>query len=187
MEECPVCYENAANCKLVCGHHFCKSCVKTWYMKGGSCPMCRKNVHYRRMPIKKWKAESEEEKKQVVFQESFDYLLETIMTPLKFEFTDNESIPDTPGFIQVMDSNVLTLHRTNMPTHELEDLEKTFRAIKDVISTEEIDYVLNDTEEYYSDRHIHLKNRTSSETGHWYPHQKTPKAFKAHTRFKMKR
>lgn len=160
--ECPVCYENCANRKLVCGHEFCASCVKTWYMKGGSCPMCRRKVHYRRMPIKKWNAEAEDEKKSVVFQESFDEILEVIMKPIKYEITEPGSeIPPTPGFIPSVseDGKVLTLHRTNMHTYELEDLEKTFRAIKDECSPDELDIILNETDEYYSDRRTHIYKR----------------------------
>jgi len=157
-----VCYDNHANRKLVCGHEFCASCVKTWYMKGGSCPMCRRNVHYRRMPIKKWNAEAEEEMKNTVFQETFDEILDVIMQPEKFTIQNPDTeIPPTPGFIPSVsdDGKVLTLHRTNMHTHELEDLEKTFRAIKDACSPDEIDFVLNETDEYYSDRRVHLSKR----------------------------
>lgn len=172
--ECPVCYENCANRKLVCGHEFCASCVKTWYMKGGSCPMCRRKVHYRRMPIKKWNAEANDAKKASVFQESFDELLENMMQPLKYKIRGSE-IPDTPGFTQAVseDGKVLTLHRINMPTYELEDIEKTFRAIKDECTPDEIDYILNETEDYYSDRRVHLKSRSYSETnGHGYKHSR---------------
>lgn len=169
MEECPVCYEKVANCKLVCGHKFCKSCVKTWYLKGTepSCPMCRKRIHYRRMPILKWNTEAEEEQKQQVFQASFDELVQSIMEPLTFQIRGNE-IPDTPGFIQKIEGDTLTLHRTNMHMYELEDLQKTFRVIQHVASIDEIDYVLNETDEYYSDRRVHLMKRTYSENGHMY-------------------
>lgn len=145
--ECPVCYENKTNCKLVCGHEFCKSCVKTWYMKGGSCPMCRKKVHYRRMPIKKWKQEAEENKKSEIFQEAFDSAIEDLM---EFEVSD-------------------------VPIYQLEYIERTYRAIKDDANPDEIDYVLFETLDYYSDRRVHLNKRTYSEIGHWYPHLKAPK------------
>lgn len=144
--ECPVCYENKTNCKLVCGHEFCKSCVKTWYMKGGSCPMCRKKVHYRRMPIKKWKQEADENKKSEIFQEAFDCALEDLME-LDFD----------------------------VPIHQLEYIERTYRAIKDDANPDEIDFVLFETLDYYSDRRVHLNKRTYSEFGHWYPHLKAPK------------
>ncbi len=162
--ECPVCYEKRAHCKLVCGHEFCTSCVKKWYMKGadGGCPMCRRKVHYRRMPIKKWNAEAEEETKNTIFQETFDELLESIMQPIKYKICDPAAdVPPTPGFVQRVsdDGNLLTLHRTNMSTHELADLEKTFRAIKDECSPDELDIILNETDEYYSDRRTHIYKR----------------------------
>jgi hypothetical protein len=79
-------------------------------------------------------------------------------------------IPPTPGFIPSVseDGRVLTLHRMNIPTYDLEDIEKTYRAIKDECTPEELDYVLNDSDEYYSDRRTHLKNRSYSENGHKY-------------------
>jgi len=134
--------------------------------------MCRRNVHYRRMPIKKWNAEADEEMKNTVFQETFDELIETIMKPIKYQICHpGDVIPETPGFIQRVsdDGEYLTLHRTNIPTHELEDLEKTFRSIKNICSSDEIDYILNDTDEYYSDRHVNLDKRGNyAEKGHTY-------------------
>lgn len=162
--ECPVCYENSVNCTLVCGHKFCKSCVKTWYLKGGEsgCPMCRRKVHYRRMPIKKWNAEAEESKKETVFQESFNELLENIMEPLTFDVPDGVfEIPDmNPNrYIPVVNGDTLKIHRKNVSLTEFVELEKTYRAIKDDCSPEELDYVLNETDEYYSDRLTHLAKR----------------------------
>lgn len=177
-EECHVCYEHTANCKLVCGHAFCKACVKTWYTKGGTCPMCRKKVHYRRMPIKKWKIEAEEQKKNDIFQESFNELLEDMMQPLTFNIMNPEADwePEIPRdrYIPVIDAeeSVLKVHRKNVPLDELVDLEKTFRALKNDATPDEIDYILNDTSDYYSDRRTHLNQRTYSEFGHWYPHLK---------------
>jgi hypothetical protein len=125
------------------------------------------------MPIKKWNAEAEEEKKTAIFQESFDELLEAIMQPEKFTIrTPGTEIPPTPGFIPSVseDGKVLTLHRTNMHTYELEELETTFRAIKDDCSLDELDYILKESDEYYSDRRVHLRKRGGySETcGHEY-------------------
>lgn len=154
--ECPVCYENKTNCKLVCGHEFCKSCVKTWYTKGGTCPMCRKKVHYRRMPIKKWAQEAEENKKEQVYQEAFEFVLEDLMEP-----------------IELFDG--IKLHLKGIPTYQLEYVECTYRAIKDEASVDELDYVLMESFDYYSDRRVHLNKRTYSEIGHWYPLLKAPK------------
>jgi hypothetical protein len=134
--------------------------------------MCRRKVHYRRMPIKKWNAEAEEEMKTTIFQETFDELLEGIMQPETFMIRNpGTEIPPTPGFIPSVsdDGNVLTLYRKNMHTHELEDLEKTFRSIKNICSPDEIDYILNETDEYYSDRNVNLDKRGKySENGHTY-------------------
>lgn len=147
--ECPVCYEHASNCTLVCGHKFCKSCVKTWYTKGNGsagCPMCRRRVHYRRMPVKKWALEAEETRKEQVYQDAFDSVINEIVSP-------------TSEFIV-------------SPTHQLEDIERTYRALKDVATADEIDFILFETADYYSDRRVNLYKRTYSEMGHWYPFEK---------------
>jgi len=140
--ECAVCYEKSARCKLVCGHSFCSDCVKTWYTKGsGTCPMCRKKIHYRRMPLKKWSEEAKENEKQAIFEESVNEYL--------------EYYPD----IGVLD-----------------ELQRTFRAIKESCDAEDIDYILNETADYYSDRRVHLNYRRSwLENGHQYKLAKEPK------------
>ncbi len=178
--ECPVCYENSVNCTLVCGHKFCKSCVKTWYLKGsdGGCPMCRRKVHYRRMPTRKWREEAFENKLNEVYQESFDELIDDLLEPMQFKIGENidenwksEISPDR--YIPVVNGNTLTIYRKNVRLDEVADLEKTYRAIKDVVvDTDELDYILNETYDYYSDRRVHLNKRVYGEAGHWYPHQK---------------
>ena len=50
--ECSVCYENTSTCKLVCGHSFCMSCIKEWYLKSEedpTCPMCRQRLYFKGM------------------------------------------------------------------------------------------------------------------------------------------
>lgn len=148
-QECPVCYEKSVNCTLVCGHRFCKSCVKTWYLKGSDsgCPMCRRKVHYRRMPTRKWREEAFENKLSEIYQESFEELIE----------------------------DLATFYKTNIRLDEVANLEKTYRAIKNVVTdTDELDYVLNETYDYYSDRRVHLEKRGgySEFGGYWYPIQK---------------
>jgi hypothetical protein len=170
-----VCYENSVNCTLVCGHKFCKSCVKTWYLKSASddsgCPMCRRKVHYRRMPVKRWREEAEESKKTDLYQESFDDLLEGVMEPIVFDIFEEDCVPkvNLNKYIPVSSGDKLIIYKKNVRLTEFVELEKTFRAIKDECTLDELDYVLNDTGDYYSDRHIHLKNRTYSENGHRYP------------------
>jgi hypothetical protein len=78
--ECAVCYCNQANCKLVCKHSFCKSCVKEWYLSATeipSCPMCRKRLYFKGMYklIKTWEEESYDKKNQEAFGEAIDYIL----------------------------------------------------------------------------------------------------------------
>lgn len=175
--ECPVCYDKTANRTLVCGHKFCASCIKTWYIKGadGGCPMCRRKVHYRRMPIKKWREEMWETASEEVFQETFEDLLQTIMEPMKFKISDTtdeswKSDISTASYIPIVNGNTLTVHRRNVSVDELVDLEKTYRAIKYIVKdSEELDFILNDTDEYYSDRHVNLDKRGKyAEKGHTY-------------------
>lgn len=174
--ECPVCYENNATKKLVCGHEFCGECVKTWYMSGkGTCPMCRRKLHYRRMPVNKWRDEADDSKKNNVFQESFEELLEGIMRPVTVSLKGGENIPDDEWFlsrytpVKSDDGKSVTFHRKNVRVYELVDLEKTYRAIRDVCSVDELDCILKETDDYYSDRRVHLRNRVYSENGHVYP------------------
>lgn len=74
--ECPVCYTDKSSCKLVCGHEFCKSCVKTWYYKceEPSCPMCRRDMYFKGMNkvIKVWENERAFKKNEDAFNQAFD-------------------------------------------------------------------------------------------------------------------
>jgi hypothetical protein len=84
MDECPVCYCEQANCKLVCGHSFCRSCVKKWYYNTSDtqacCPMCRKRLYFKGMykVLDKWEEERVELQGQEVFNQMFDELLEDV-------------------------------------------------------------------------------------------------------------
>lgn len=78
--ECAVCYCNASNCKLVCGHSFCRQCVKDWYQKGSeqTCPMCRHRLYFKGMykitPV--WEQERFEQQRDDAFAEAVDQILE---------------------------------------------------------------------------------------------------------------
>ncbi len=83
--ECPVCYCSQASCKLACGHSFCHSCVKTWYIKCQdescpSCPMCRKPIYFKGISTKiiQWDSEHRENMFQKVFEEHLEDLLEDV-------------------------------------------------------------------------------------------------------------
>jgi hypothetical protein len=132
------------------------------------------------MPIEKWRKEADEDRKNTIFQETFDGLLEAIIQPIEYKIpTDDTVIPPTPGFIQKVscDGSMLTLHREDIPMYELEDLEKTFRAIKDDCSPDELEFILNDTDEYYSDRHVNIDKRGNyAETGHMYKYANLKKS-----------
>jgi hypothetical protein len=119
------------------------------------------------MPVNKWRKEAEESKKETIFQESFNELLESVMEPMVFGIPEGhsaEEIPnvDTNRYIPVVNGDTVTFHRKNVSLAEFADLEKTYRAIKDECSPDELDYVLNDTDEYYSDRLTHLSKRGGS-------------------------
>ena len=78
--ECAVCYCNQARCKLVCGHSFCKSCVKDWYhaSEDPSCPMCRKRLYFKGMykVVEEWEQERFDKKNEESFAEVFESLFE---------------------------------------------------------------------------------------------------------------
>lgn len=43
-EDCSICYEQS-NCKTLCNHYFCDTCIEKWYSKQNHCPMCRKSIN----------------------------------------------------------------------------------------------------------------------------------------------
>ena len=79
MEECPVCYCSPPTCNLYCGHSFCKSCVKEWYMKSEepTCPMCREELYFK--GLDKYSKEWEDERTDTFFQSIFEEHIESIL------------------------------------------------------------------------------------------------------------
>src|SRR5690606_30345777 len=46
-QECPICYEKATECILLCGHKFCRYCChKCVNLCGDTCPTCRARIKY---------------------------------------------------------------------------------------------------------------------------------------------
>ena len=88
--ECPVCYTDKSACKLVCGHEFCKDCVKSWYYKCDepSCPMCRRAMYFKGMNrvTRAWDKERIIKKNEEAFNQAFDEIF--------FEDDENEIDPD---------------------------------------------------------------------------------------------
>ena len=149
--ECTVCYTSNSNCKLVCGHAFCLECVKKWYHKGTNdgCPMCRRKLYFKRMPIKKWAKEARDDKMLSVFQDVFDETIKCIL----------EDEDDAPSWF-VMD--------------ELTMLEKTFNVLKveEEITPEDLEYLLGESGDYFSDRKLVPKNKLNNFYGDVFAHEK---------------
>ncbi len=122
--ECPICFDNTASCKLVCGHVFCTSCVKEWYTSSTecTCPMCRRGMYFRGMYKQRneWEDEYNEKKIQDVFKTCYDDIIEDMI----------ESCP--PTFIMI----------------ELFDMEDRFNKLKERVELEDLEYFI--TETYYT-------------------------------------
>ena len=139
--ECAVCYsESGPFQKLCCGHTFCTGCVKQWYLKGTGtgCPMCRAPIYFKGFhKIRdQWDEDAWETRCSEVLSESMDACIaEAVEMAEMFPRHRNEIIGDS--------------------IEDLRDIERTFRFLKaDGICSEDIDYVLNETTDYYSDRHL---------------------------------
>lgn len=80
MEECGICYCDGSQCKLVCGHKFCKGCIKEWYHKGTnpSCPMCRRSLYFKGLYklAPRWAEEREEQAEEDAWLEQVNEIFE---------------------------------------------------------------------------------------------------------------
>ena len=51
--DCSICYSNINNpCILNCKHVFHKFCIKKWYDKNSTCPLCRQPINKQEINIK---------------------------------------------------------------------------------------------------------------------------------------
>lgn len=141
--ECSVCYgESGPFQKLCCGHTFCTGCIKNWYLRGAagtSCPMCRRPVYFKGFHKMRdeWNEEAWESRCADVFSEVIDEafenarILAAAFSPRMYTRLMNEALDD------------------------IKDAEKTYRYLKsEDVTSDDIEYVLLDTYDYYSDRHI---------------------------------
>jgi hypothetical protein len=74
--ECSVCYEACGKQKsLRCGHVFCNTCIKEWYLKSEdpACPMCRRPIWFRGLLSSGWLQERQETKEGNVPNDLFEY------------------------------------------------------------------------------------------------------------------
>ena len=132
--ECAICYSDSkAPVKLVCGHVFCRECVKSWYLKGtgSGCPMCRRPVYFRGFHKVRidWEIDSWYEQCQQLFGDRFDAEIEAT----------------------VYLGKLCGLKRFS-PKH-IRDLESTFECgLIDGLLVDEMDYLLNESGAYFSVR-----------------------------------
>lgn len=141
--ECSVCYCEGSLCKLTCGHSFCSGCIKTWYQKGSglntSCPMCRRPMYFKgfHKVRDEWDEELWENKCADVYGQAIDELIEDAM-----EFASEVGTRLARRILFELAADV-------------KDIERTYNFLKKMdVSSEDIEYFLLETDEYYSDRHV---------------------------------
>jgi hypothetical protein len=90
------------------------------------------------MPLKKWKSDAVQEKKDAVYNEAFDEILEMVK--------DDEF----PSWL-VMDELVM--------------MEKTYNFLKmcgEEVTDEDLEYILKESGDYYSDRKVMPPNKSGT-------------------------
>ena len=140
--ECSICYsEDGPFVKLSCTHEFCTGCIKTWYLKGTGtgCPMCRRAVYFKGFHAvrQQWDADSWNNKCIEILDSAMTHCIYEA-----FEMADNFKSKWRREILEEL-------------VNDLKDIEKTYRFItSEGISAEDVEYVLLDTDDYYSDRHL---------------------------------
>ena len=140
--ECAVCYSETGPFRtLGCGHEFCSGCIKQWYLKGTGtgCPMCRRPIHFKGFAAVReewddehWRhacAEAADEYRCSRIEEIFE--MAKVFGPRWRRMIMGELMDD------------------------LKEIDKTVRFLmSEGFSADSIDYVLFETDEYFSDRRI---------------------------------
>ena len=108
--ECSICMSDSCRSHktLICKHSFCTPCIKEWFEKADTCPMCRGRLYFR--GIAKWKRVEKEEPELI--EEYISHVLDELED-------DIESIGPLPSFM------------TRATMMQLEDLQKTYQALKE--------------------------------------------------------
>ena len=129
--ECAVCYNSDTRpCKLVCGHSFCMSCVKEWYLRSQnedvSCPMCRKRLYFKGMQkvCERWENERHEQRLEEIYANCFDEVL------------------DDEFFHQM--TTEYSLEMSDITMDELYTMEYHFNRIKNELDYESIEWIMGD-------------------------------------------
>ena len=108
-EDCSICMCNRPNCQLMCGHTFCRQCVKEWYVKTGDtatcgCPVCRRPMYFRNMHkhTRAWKREKHENMYDSAFEMCFDELWELAQMLMEEvpDMVDKSAIVQELGAVQ---------------------------------------------------------------------------------------
>lgn len=151
--ECDVCYAAVANCKLVCNHRFCTSCVKQWYLKGAepTCPMCRRALYFKGLYKKReeWAEEAYQSKTDEVFGEALDACIE-------------EGLANSEAWLSIVPKRHKEAFRRDAMEEimeEITDVEKTHRFLKSEEVHEEDIRDVHYYQDYYSDRKVGSKNQ----------------------------
>lgn len=140
--ECAVCYSETGPFRtLGCGHEFCGGCIKTWYLKGTGtgCPMCRAPIYFKGFAAVRdeWAAEQWRTKCAETADEYRCSRIEDI-----FEMARAFG----PRWRRVIMSELMD---------DLKELDRTTRFLMaEGYDADVIDYVLFETDSYYSDRNV---------------------------------
>lgn len=141
--ECSVCYaDEGVFRKLTCGHEFCAGCIKTWYQKGTGtgCPMCRRPIYFKgfHRVRDQWDEDAWEAKCADIYSEAIDIAID-------------EAIEMGEYFGEKYRASIV-----NSAFDAIKDMESTMRYLKSRdLHEDDIEYVLFETNDYYSDRNIH--------------------------------
>ena len=135
--ECSVCYESGACRRLCCGHEFCSKCIKSWYLKGTGtgCPMCRRPIYFKgfKKVEEQWTQDAWETKCSDVFQETIETTFENLTASL------NIWPEEFHAFFR------------RRAIKDLVMAERMFVCMKQCgFDADEIDYLLNETDLYFS-------------------------------------
>lgn len=142
--ECSVCYgESGPFQKLCCGHSFCTGCIKAWYLKGTGtgCPMCRRPIYFKGFAKVRdqWNEDAWDTRCSEVLSAAIDECIA-------------ESVEMAAYFPPRLRKRVLV-----DAIQDIKDVERTFRFLKAAdLTSEDIEYILMDTADYYSDRHMNM-------------------------------
>jgi hypothetical protein len=135
--DCSVCYETGPCRKLCCGHEFCSGCIKSWYLKGTGtgCPMCRRPIYFKgfHKVEDQWNVDAWETRCSEVFEQSVEHTMQDL----------RETLSEWPREYHAF--------FTRKAMKDLRATERMFSALKEGgYEAEEIDYLLNETDFYFT-------------------------------------